>query len=79
MTETKIRILELFQTLAPSEQRVLVEKLSEPTRPRSLLDGLMPEQRAKLEEGITQADAGDVMSAADIFDKLEMRLRSLSA
>jgi hypothetical protein len=40
MTKTETRILELFQTLAPNEQRALVEKLSEATQPQSFFSRL---------------------------------------
>jgi predicted transcriptional regulator len=68
MTETEARILELFQTLAPDEQRALVEK-----PPRTFYERLTPRQRAQLDEGIAQAEAGDVAPAAEVFDRLAKR------
>ena len=73
MTKTETRILELFQTLAPDEQRALVEKLSETTHSRSIFDSMTLDQRRKLEEGIAQAEAGDVSAAADVFDRVAKR------
>jgi predicted transcriptional regulator len=73
MTETEARILELFQTLAPDEQRALVERLSGATPPRTFYERLTPRQRAQLDEGIAQAEAGDVAPAAEVFDRLAKR------
>jgi hypothetical protein len=73
MTKTETRILELFRTLAPNEQRALVEKLSEATQPQSFFNQMTSDQRAKFDEGLAQAEAGDVTPAADVFDRLAKR------
>ena len=73
MTETETRIFELFQTLGPSEKRALVEKLSEAAASQFFYDRLSPDQRMKLDDGVAQANAGDVMSAVEVFDRLADR------
>ena len=73
MTKTETRILELFQTLPPEEQRALVERLNEAARPQSFFSRMTQDQRAKLDEGIAQAEAGDTLSATEVFDRLAKR------
>ena len=73
MTETEARILELFQTLAVRERRALVEKLSAAMESTTFYDRLTPTLRTRLDEGIAQAEAGDVAPAAEVFGRLAER------
>ncbi len=73
MTETQTRILELFQTLPPTDQRALVEQLTETAQGGSFYDRMSPEQRAQLDAGIAQAERGDTVPAADVFERLVKR------
>jgi len=73
MLTTKNRILELFQTLPPTDQRALVEQLSETAQGGSFYDRMSTDQRAQLDEGIMQAECGDTIPAADAFDDLATR------
>ena len=70
MTETETRIVRLFKTLPPSEQRALVEHLAETTENSSLYDRLSPEQLAQLDEGIAQAERGETVPAARVFERI---------
>ncbi|MFZ2106154.1 MAG: hypothetical protein WAV18_12380 [Roseiarcus sp.] len=72
MTETRQRILELFETLAPAEPRELVEQLAERSK-HTGFGRLTPEQIAKLDEGIAQAERGDTVPAEEAFDRLAQR------
>jgi hypothetical protein len=73
MTETRQRILELFETLAPAERRELVEQLAERSEEGAGFGRLTPEQIAKLDEGIAQAERGDTVPAEEAFDRLAQR------
>ena len=52
MTETQTRIVQLFKTLPPTEQRALVEQL---------------------DESIAQAERGETVPAAEVFDRIAKR------
>jgi hypothetical protein len=73
MIETRQRILELFETLAPAERRELVEQLAERSEEGAGFGRLTPEQIAKLDEGIAQAERGDTVPAEEAFDRLAQR------
>lgn len=74
MTRTQAQILELFQSLPSDEQRELAEHLYEQTRRGSFYDRMTPEQRAQLQDGIGQADRGDVVDADQALDRIAQRL-----
>lgn len=74
MTRTQAQILELFQSLPSDEQRELAEHLYEQTRRGSFYDRMTPEQRAQLQDGIDQADLGDVVDADQALDRIAQRL-----
>ena len=40
---------------------------------KSFYSGMTPEQRAQLEEGIAQAEKGEVVDASEAFDRLAKR------
>jgi hypothetical protein len=73
MTETQQLILELFETLAPAERRELVEQLAERWEKEAGFGRPTPEQIAKLDEGIAQAERGDTVPAEEAFDRLAQR------
>jgi predicted transcriptional regulator len=73
MTKTQAQIIELFKSLDPIEQRELAEQLYETTVAGSFYDRMSPAQRAKLDEGIAEAERGQVRSAEEVFDRLAKR------
>jgi len=73
MTETQTRILELFQTLPPTDQRALVDQLTESAHRDSFYDRMSMEQRMQLDAGIAQAEKGETVPFADVFDRLAKR------
>lgn len=74
MTRTQAQILELFQSLPTEEQRELAEHLYEQTRRGSFYDRMTPEQRAQLQDGIDQADRGEVVDADKALARIAKRL-----
>lgn len=74
MTKSQARIVELITKLSVSERRELVEHV----RQIGLLDEsycarMTPEQLAQLDDGIAQADRGEVVDANEAFDRLSVR------
>jgi hypothetical protein len=74
MTKTQARIVELVAQLSPAERRELIEHMQQ----AGLLDDsfygrMSPEQRAQLDEGVTQADRGEVIDGREAFDRLATR------
>jgi predicted transcriptional regulator len=73
MTKTQAQIIELFKTLDPAEQREIAEQLFETTHAGSFYDRMTPEQLAELDEGIAQAERGQVRPAEEVFERLARR------
>jgi predicted transcriptional regulator len=73
MTNVQAQIIELFKTLAPSEQRDIAVQLYERTVVGSFYDRMTPGQHAQLEEGISEAERGEVLPAEDVFNRLAKR------
>ncbi len=73
MTKTQAQIIELFKSLDPPEQREIAEQLYETTVAGSIYDRMTSEQRAELDEGIAQAEKGQVLPAEEVFDRLAKR------
>ena len=73
MTKTQAQIIELFRTLNPAEQREIAEQLYETAVAGPFYEHLTPEQRRQLEEGIAQAERGEVVSAEEAFERLAKR------
>ena len=73
MTETQTRIVQLFKTLPPTDQRALIEHLAETAQIGSFYERLSADQRAQLDDGIAQAERGETVSAVDVFDSLAKR------
>jgi predicted transcriptional regulator len=73
MTETETRIVQLFETLPPTQQQALIERLAETAQTGSFYERMSADQRAQLDEGIAQAERGETVPAADVFDRLAKR------
>jgi predicted transcriptional regulator len=63
----------LFKTLDPVEQREIAEQLLKTTFMGSFYDRMTPERSAELDEGIAQAERGQVLPAEEVFDRLAKR------
>ena len=71
MTRTQTQILTLIATLPLEERRELVEHMYDANLfGLSFYDRMTPEQRALLEDSITQADRGDVVPSEQVFSDL---------
>jgi len=73
MTKTTTRILELFHTLPARDQRTLVAQLIETARGGSFYSRMTAEQRAELDEGISEAVRGETIHAEEAFHDLALR------
>jgi predicted transcriptional regulator len=73
MTNTQAQIIESFKTLDPAGQREVAEQLYERSVVGSFYDRMTPEQRAELDEGIAQAERGQVRPAEEVFERLAKR------
>jgi hypothetical protein len=60
MTKTPAKIIELFKTLDQTEQREVAQQLYERAVMGSFHDRMTPQQRVELDEGIAQAERGQV-------------------
>jgi hypothetical protein len=74
MTKIQEHIVELIAQLSLAERRELFEHV----QLTGLLDEtfyarMTPEQRAQLDEGIAQADSGEVVDGGQAFDRLASR------
>ncbi len=73
MANAEARILALFQTLPARDQRALVEQLIETARGASFYSRMSAEQRAELDEGISEAERGETVAAEETFNDLAQR------
>lgn len=73
MTNTQAQIIELFKTLGQAEQREVAQQLYERAVVGSFYDLMTPQQLAELDEGIAQAERGQVRPAEEVFDRLAKR------
>jgi hypothetical protein len=73
MTKTAARIIELFRTLPTRDQRALVHQLAETARGDSFYDRMTPEQRAELDEALSEVERGETIPAEETFDDLAQR------
>jgi len=73
MTKTQAKIIELFKTLDQAEQREVAQQLYERAVVGSFYDRMTPQQRADLDEGIAQAERGQVRPSEEVFDRLAKR------
>lgn len=73
MTKAQAHIIELFKQLDSVEQRELALQLYESARVGSFYDVMTPEQRSRLDEGIAQAEQGQVRPAEEVFKDVAKR------
>jgi len=70
MTAAQAQIYELFKALPIEDQRELLPRLSETAEGEDSIYDLSPEDAAAIEEGIAQAERGEVIDADELFDSL---------
>ena len=71
---TKTHIVELIAQLPLAERRELFEHVQETgALDESFYSRMTPEQRAQLDDGIAQADRGEVVDGNDAFNRLASR------
>ncbi len=74
MTRTQAHIVELIAKLSLTERRELFEHVKQTgLLEQTFYAGMTPEQRAQLDEGIAQADRGEVVDADEAFNGLASR------
>ena len=73
MTRAAARIVELFRTLPARDQRALVDQLAETARGGSFCDRMTPEQRAELDEALSEIERGETVLAEGVFDDLAQK------
>lgn len=79
MTEIQVKILELFGTLTPDEQRELTEHLSEQVAHGDFYDAMTPEQRARLREAMDQVDRGETVTSDELRAHMAERFKLTSS
>lgn len=70
MTRTQTQIVEMFRTLDPVEREEVMSELYETAVSETLYGHMSPEQRAQLQEGIEQANRGDVVDANQAMERV---------
>ena len=71
MTSVQAQIIDLMAQLPLSERRELVEHMYDVNLfDESVIDKLSPEQRARLDESIAQANRGEGIASHAVFDGL---------
>ena len=73
MTRTQTQIIEMFRTLDPAEREEVMSELYETAVSETLYARMTPEQRAQLQEGIEQANRGDVVDANQAMDRIALQ------
>jgi len=73
MTRAAARIVELFRTLPARDQRALVDQLAETARGGSFYGRMTPEQRAELDEALSEVERGETVPAEGVFDDLAQK------
>ncbi len=74
MTKTQAQIVELIAQLPLAERREFFEHVQGTgLLEESFFSRMTPEQRAQLEEGIAQADRGEVVDGNEAFNRLASR------
>jgi hypothetical protein len=71
MTAAQTRILEMFRALTPEERETLLPELAETLTEDDV--ELSAEDLAAIEEGITQAERGEVVPADEVMSRLAAR------
>jgi predicted transcriptional regulator len=74
MTRTQAQIVELIAQLPLAERRELIEHVqASGLLGDSFYSRMTPEQRAQLDNGIAQADRGEVVDGDETFKRLASR------
>jgi hypothetical protein len=74
MTKSQAQILESIAALPEDERRALVGHLVSAHFDRpSFLKSMTPEQRARLDASIAEADRGELIDAATVWDRLKVK------
>ena len=73
MTTAQAQIYELFKALPIEDQRDLLSQLSETVEGDISFDDLRVEDVAAIEEGIAQAERGEVVDADEVLDRIAAR------
>lgn len=74
MTRTQSQILELISKLPANERRELFEHIEAAGLLKdTFYERMTPEQRAQLDDGIAQANRGQVVDGNTAFDRLAER------
>jgi hypothetical protein len=74
MTKTQARIVELVAQLSLAERRELLEHMQQTgLLDESFYGRMTSDQRVQLDEGIAQADRGEVIDGGEAFDRLAKR------
>ena len=77
MTHTQAHIVQLIAQLSLAERREFFEHVQQTgLLEQTFYSGMTPEQRAQLDEGIAQADRGEVVDADEALDRLASRFNS---
>ena len=74
MTRTQAHIVELIAQLSLAERRELIQHVQQTGLLESTFySGMTPEQLAQLDEGIAQAERGEVVDGDEAFNRLASR------
>lgn len=74
MTRTQSQIIDLITQLPLAERQALFEHIEAAgLLKHTFFDRMTAEQRAQLDEGIAQADRGEVVDGQTAFDRLALR------
>jgi truncated hemoglobin YjbI len=74
MTQIQAQIIELFKTLCADEKRELIKRLTAAPAGPTFYSEMSPEQRSVLQNGIDQADQGNVVDCVEALDRVAQRL-----
>ena len=73
MTRAAARIVELFRTLPARDHRALINQLTEIARSGSFYGRMTAEQRAELDEALSEVERGETVPAEGVFDDLAQK------
>jgi predicted transcriptional regulator len=73
MTTAQAQIYDLFKALPTEDQRDLLSRLSEAVEGEISLCDLSAEDVAAIEEGIAQAERGEVVDADEVLGRIAAR------
>ena len=73
MNTAQAQILQLFEALPIDDRRDLLARLAETVEDDEAIDDLSAEDIAAIEEGIAQAERGEVVDAEEVLDRIAAR------